>query len=165
MLQGKSRYNESYENENTADHTAWACDVVNSGEEQLGTTKARAAPSFPPDHPLGRAATSDSDFRCPSLPCGLPGPHKSGLHLSLTVSLPPKHQQSRCSLHCLPARIKDRPRCEAQGTASATEPAGFGQTRARGPSWETGCGVHLVTEWGQNAPRTLNPVLVLPKES
>lgn len=63
MLQGKSRYNESYENENTADHTAWACDVVNSGEEQLGTTKARAAPSFPPDHPLGRAATSDSGLQ------------------------------------------------------------------------------------------------------
>lgn len=46
MLQGKSRYNESYENENTADHTAWACDVVNSGEEQLGTTKARLLPSL-----------------------------------------------------------------------------------------------------------------------
>lgn len=45
-------------------------------------------------------------------------------------------------------------------------PAGFQRTRIHGPSHgETGCGVHVDAEWSQNAPQTLNPVLVLPKES
>lgn len=80
------------------------------------------------------------------------------------VSLRPKHQA--IPLPTTPsARLKAQPRREAQGTASATEPASFGQTCIPGPSHgQPGYGVHLDAEWGQNAPKMLNPALVLPQE-
>lgn len=169
MLQVKSRHNESYEMK-APEVLARGCGRLGCGTWQpLGGSSNRVPQklrSFLDSEPPPRPRYRRLGLERPPLPAAASRPLTHGASgCPLRLAFPHITQQACRPPRLLPAQLKDRPGCEARGTASATEPAAFGPVRTHGPSCrETGCGGHLEAERDQNAPQTLNPVLVGPNQ-